>query len=1747
MGDDSSTAVHDAAERGTRGAGGALPHLDTIQKSFGHHDVGGVNAHTGSDASEAARSIGAEAFATGNDVAFGDTPSLHTAAHEAAHVVQQRSGVHLKGGVGQEGDPYEQHADAVADAVVAGRSAESLLDTHVGTGAASSRAVMRKETDTKHDEAKSKASPKLPDGVNHRLNGTSGDQLVRSAWFLKGSTTSGTQVRNPERMKELNAELRQLFWWMSDAQVEASKDQVIGGPIETEFFTAKLTTSTFRNFGLPPGTDIVWKKEADGGLSLILSIRNAGIEQPPTTDTSTFRIDDALRARIDAQFEKTFGVVPKSPMLPRDTLTTKPSEWAWVIRYTRNQVTTFVGAEWAHAKNANAGADDPASAETSAFGGLTFPNYIPIADREYYVHWMEVGVGKAVPSGGAGAVEIDDDLIRAMRQLDDPKQKLLKEKVLDRLRASAGSSGFVLDATSFRRFVHETREEQERLRLGLQQPAPEVSVGNEKQKPYTSPRDVQVAPRSRYYEREITGKLINLGSLASVGKSMDMYFSTEDPQGIGFVGVTVDWLVTPMGDPTTHVREGRTFNYAHHDPEKWSVSFDKVGKYEITARVDHQSYWPTTFKSSVEVKTEDDRLKQVEKNSFGNLGDDTKTTDDQHFFDVSFSNDRFGANKYTFGSVREGKLPKDFTPQTLDEHLGFMKHDRDALNNLIKTYEGKDDRQSRDVVSYAKAARDRLDTSEKKIRDDGKDLVPFEVRGAFLSEKNGVRSGDLTLIGLAGSRKKTATDVQDVAKKGTTWNQPTVRIHDMSQLYEPKSAVYTGEADDFRASAEKAFVDLCKSYPPGRVSLLMEQVTPDGQRTGQTLGFELHTGTAWKGAKEVVWDGKVQLVVNLAGAAAAIFLPGAGAVIAMALVTAYNATDTIDNLAALERKGQATRFDYGAAFAQIGLDIVPFAGELKTVGKLSKTTLFAISAAQVATTAVVFTAEGVTEVRALRDEQIQRTAKLQQEVDELRKNSDSSLELKAKEHELQESITEAQQIANKVFAKMASQGLVMLMAPLAFNHMLEGFAHTSAHDFAKSDLFVEGSKGETPHYNAETGKVHGDSSMLTPDLTAKLNEAWTLDVYAKHADAANVLGVKTHEVVIKRDPKATKTTAVKNKEGIWEITTPEKETQAHMLDELWRERQKQPDAPVDRPTALERGSYEPTFSIDELLQIGKPVIVGNRIENRGDAEAILRKLAAGDHAALKDIGFDKLPKAFDPRSIEWGLGVMPDGKYIIIRGNHGRVDWSPFPEVRPIAHSHPLRSNKMLRADGGAPGIHILDMVKGGGVNEHNRVDFFPSAGDVAFCVHNALATHFVQTPYVHVGNGVVGNPVGDFADKPRISVEVRGAQRIGSWEGIEKIPAYQAHVVVRDAAGTVIWEGEMIAVDHPAVGSHIQFGEPPAHWLKPGLASHGMGGETAAALRKPRTKFESEAWEDWQKLEKSGKKYGGKFDGEEWYARYEDGLHYDLDGERWVRPDGRKAKDPQKFDKRSWTKEKVYDHLAGPESESTFKPFAEMLIREKIATRKQIEKMIEEKGFYGRDEDMVRHELKQEYRKDVVAEMMKPRTPEEKHAAMRRITEKLDSSDKGNITEVWYQEAILGGSGERHVAANKRDLSENQGIEITKNRFIDIVDGNIGRELKSGEGKLSDGDILQMRDNARLVDGRARLQLDSGEATIEHVRYTFASPAGARANVETMKLAFTDKNLTGRISFELFTPEGKKLPPIKTLEQLNAQRWLFQ
>lgn len=124
------------ANSGIASAGSPFPHKEQIQSAFGRHSIDKFTAHTDSVARAAAKSISAEAYATGTAAAFEtSTPDLHTAAHEAAHLVQQQGNIAPKNNVGYTNDKYERHADEVAEKVVSGQSAESLLDKYAASSA----------------------------------------------------------------------------------------------------------------------------------------------------------------------------------------------------------------------------------------------------------------------------------------------------------------------------------------------------------------------------------------------------------------------------------------------------------------------------------------------------------------------------------------------------------------------------------------------------------------------------------------------------------------------------------------------------------------------------------------------------------------------------------------------------------------------------------------------------------------------------------------------------------------------------------------------------------------------------------------------------------------------------------------------------------------------------------------------------------------------------------------------------------------------------------------------------------------------------------------------------------------------------------------------------------------------------------------------------------------------------------------------------------------------------------------------------------------------------------------------------------------------------------------------------------------------------------------------------------------------------------------------------------------------------
>lgn len=164
--DTGGAAPSAVAAQGLSGSGGALPFQNAIQDSFGKHDVSGISAHTGAQAQGANSEMGSKGFAMGGSVGLSSSADLHTVAHEAAHAVSQNSGkgVSLYGG---PDSPSERHADAVADRVVAGQSAEGLLDAAPSGGGSGPQLAV--DTWDKEQEAWTDSADANPDAMFARV------------------------------------------------------------------------------------------------------------------------------------------------------------------------------------------------------------------------------------------------------------------------------------------------------------------------------------------------------------------------------------------------------------------------------------------------------------------------------------------------------------------------------------------------------------------------------------------------------------------------------------------------------------------------------------------------------------------------------------------------------------------------------------------------------------------------------------------------------------------------------------------------------------------------------------------------------------------------------------------------------------------------------------------------------------------------------------------------------------------------------------------------------------------------------------------------------------------------------------------------------------------------------------------------------------------------------------------------------------------------------------------------------------------------------------------------------------------------------------------------------------------------------------------------------------------------------------------------------------------------------------------
>jgi hypothetical protein len=204
------------------------------------------------------------------------------------------------------------------------------------------------------------------------------------------------------------------------------------------------------------------------------------------------------------------------------------------------------------------------------------------------------------------------------------------------------------------------------------------------------------------------------------------------------------------------------------------------------------------------------------------------------------------------------------------------------------------------------------------------------------------------------------------------------------------------------------------------------------------------------------------------------------------------------------------------------------------------------------------------------------------------------------------------------------------------------------------------------------------------------------------------------------------------------------------------------------------------------------------VATAAEGHEIMRRLAAGDATALEAFG----ATATGPTDqVEWGLGQMPDGSIHLVRGQSGDVDFDQIPGMKALAHSHPFikdGKSRALKAATTADGVAIDSLMRG---KMEDKVHFLPSTGDLGYFALNGVSAHIVYTPYVHLGDGRVGNPTGDTPPSSRIEIIVQDSFVAGHATDRPSVPAFGANIIVRAGDGTVIWHGPIYAMKTPDFG----------------------------------------------------------------------------------------------------------------------------------------------------------------------------------------------------------------------------------------------------------------------------------------------------------------------------------------------------------
>jgi hypothetical protein len=513
----------------------------------------------------------------------------------------------------------------------------------------------------------------------------------------------------------------------------------------------------------------------------------------------------------------------------------------------------------------------------------------------------------------------------------------------------------------------------------------------------------------------------------------------------------------------------------------------------LQAFVRHSYFRPAQLTLTFQVRSERRHFEKQRGEHFADLGGIAATQDES-----------FGEGSYDHGRLFAGELPDDFQRRTPAERR--QQHEQEiARLTEMRAYLAREARYPDAIAACDRQLAALRDTIADLADDDRQGWKPFEGRAFFVGEGEHSLDGPLHL---ACSTKpgETPAGIPAVA----------VQVRDLSRRLSASDYCFTATGETFEQALKRAFYDLAKKYPRGKVSLLAERAT-DHAEHGQTIGFELDTGTDWEDLREEVFDPMVSAAINIGAAVVMIFAPATIPVL-MPLTIAYNSSQTVDQMADAWTSGTLTPGQGALSLAEIGLNLLPLVGRVPII-QTSKLAFAMYQLGDAAGQALVMTLQAQQQIAALRDQDIAQMASSYAELVELQKSAHPSDPRVAKKRAALE--LRAQALRDRtleVWSDLVKQQAIA-MAPVRLAGHLEHHLTTSRlASLRAQDLLVD-RPGETPHYDPQSGKILGDARQLDLDTSTRLLAERDAHQSALAGELAGDLGLPRDRVAIQPGPE----------------------------------------------------------------------------------------------------------------------------------------------------------------------------------------------------------------------------------------------------------------------------------------------------------------------------------------------------------------------------------------------------------------------------------------------------------------------------------------------------------------------------------------------------------------------------------------------------------------------------------------------------